>query len=32
MEIQNIQSAIAGISRLKEFFAHPVEDQAPPTT
>ena len=27
MEIQNIQSAIAGISRLKEFFAHPVEDQ-----
>ena len=25
MEIQNIQSAVAGISRLKEFFAHPVE-------
>lgn len=27
MEIQNIQSAMAGISRLKEFFAHPVEEQ-----
>lgn len=27
MEIQNIQSAMAGISRLKEFFAHPAEEQ-----
>ena len=27
MEIQNIQSAMAGISRLKEFFAHLVEEQ-----
>lgn len=26
MEIQNIQSAIAGISRLKEFFAEPVQE------
>lgn len=27
MEIQNIQSAIAGISRLKEFFAEPVQER-----
>ena len=30
MEIQSIQSAIAGISRLKDFFAEPVEKNAYP--
>ena len=29
MEIQNIQSAIAGIDRLREFFAAPLESLPP---
>lgn len=32
MEIQNIQSAIAGIDRLQEFFAAPLEKRPPVST
>ena len=32
MEIQNIQSAVAGIGRLKDFFAEPIQERRNPVT
>lgn len=32
MEIQNIQSAVAGIGRLKDFFAEPIQERRDPVT